>query len=104
MAWALCSLEIFVHLPSYDLLKGYSYFRVAFDAQVKDGWNDRPVSKISQSIGDQWVKEMQSPVLKVPSVIMPDGNNYLININHPDFDKIKIEDPVPLNFDPRLKK
>lgn len=107
---ALCSLEIFVHLPSYDFLKGYSYFRVAFDAdlvsdaQVKDGWNDRPVSKISQSIGDQWVKEMQSPVLKVPSVIMPDGNNYLININHPDFDKIKIEEPVPLNFDPRLKK
>lgn len=107
---ALCSLEILVHLPSYDLLKGYSYIRVVFgadlvmDAQVKDGWNERPVSKISQSIGDQWVKEMQSPVLKVPSVIMPDGNNYLINVNHPDFDKIKIGDPLALDFDPRLKK
>ncbi len=107
---ALCSLEIFVHLPSYDLLKEYSYLRVVFnsdlvlDAQVKEGWADRPVSKISQSIGDQWAKEMQSLILKVPSVIMPDGNNYLININHPDFDKIKIGKPIPLDFDPRLKK
>ncbi|MBU1193767.1 MAG: RES family NAD+ phosphorylase [Proteobacteria bacterium] len=107
---ALCSLEILVHLPSYDLLKEYSYIRVVFDAnlvidaQVKDGWNDRPVSKISQSIGDQWVKEMQSPVLKVPSVIMPDGNNYLININHPDFSKMKIDKPLSLDFDPRLRK
>ena len=107
---ALCSLEIFVHLPSYQLLKEYFYIRVLLDSDLisdalfVDGWDSRPVSKISQSIGDKWVKEKQTPILRVPSVLMPDGNNYLINISHPDSSKIKIGKPIPLNFDQRLKK
>ncbi len=107
---ALCSLEIFVHLPSYELLKNYVYIKVSFDsdlildAQPTKGWDERPVSKISQAIGDQWVEENQKPVLRVPSVIVPDGNNYLLNFNHPDSKQIKIADPLPLDFDPRLKK
>ncbi len=107
---ALCSLEIFVHLPSYQLLKEYYYIKVSFDsdlvidAKAKKGWNARPVSKVSQSIGDNWVKKNESPVLKVPSILMPDGNNYLLNFNHPDSNKIKIGKPKNLDFDPRLKK
>ena len=107
---ALCTLEIFVHLPSYERLKNYIYIPLVFDsdlvidAQIIDGWYARPVSKISQSIGDQWVKENRTPVLRVPSVIIPEGSNYLLNFNHPDSNQIKIGDPKPLNFDPRLKK
>ncbi len=107
---ALCSLEIFVHLPSYTLLAGFVYITVVFDsdlvvqAPLINGWDERPISKISQAIGDQWVKECRSSILRVPSVLMPDGHNYLININHPDFKKIKIGGPQPLNFDPRFKK
>ena len=107
---ALCSLEIFVHLPSYKLLADYIYMTVVFDSELVtkavliDGWNERPISKVSQAIGDRWIKEGRSPVLSVPSVIMPDGYNYLINTNHPDFKKIKIGKPQPLTFDPRFKK
>lgn len=107
---ALCSLEIFVHLPSYKLLADYIYMTVIFDsdlvitADLIDGWEERPISKVSQVIGDQWIKEGRSPVLRIPSVIMPDGHNYLININHPGFMKIKISKPQPLTFDPRFKK
>lgn len=107
---ALCLLEIFVHLPSYELLDDYVYITVKFetglvlDAPLPGGWDDRPVSKISQFIGDQWIKEGKSPVFKVPSVLMPDGFNYLINIHHPDFSRIRIGESHPLHFDPRLKK
>jgi len=107
---ALCSLEIFVHLPSYELLKNYVYIKVSFDsdlvldAQPTEGWDARPVSKASQSIGDQWVEENQNSVLRVPSVVVPDGSNYLLNINHPEFELIKIGDPFPLDFDSRFKK
>lgn len=107
---SLCSLEIFVHLPSYKLLKDYIYIPVVFDSDLvldailSDGWDQRPVSRISQAIGDQWVENNSSPVLRVPSVLMPDGCNYLININHPDFKKLKIGRPSPLDFDDRLKK
>lgn len=107
---ALCCLEILVHLPSYDFLKTYVYMKVLFDsklvsdAKVVDGWDARPVSRISQSIGDKWVKEGTSAVLRVPSVIVPDGDNFLINFSHPDANRIKISDPISLDVDPRFKK
>jgi len=107
---ALCSFEIFVHLPSYRLLADYIYITVMFNSNLVtevsliDGWNERPISKASQALGDQWMKKDQSLILRVPSVLMPDGYNYLININHPDFDKMKIGIPQPLQFDTRLKK
>lgn len=107
---ALCCLEIFVNLPSYELLKDFVYFKLFFDekfvqdADLQDGWNDRPISKVSQEIGDKWIREQDSAVLRIPSVIIPEGNNYLINFNHQDSDQIKIGDPISLDFDPRLKK
>lgn len=107
---ALCSLEIFVHLPSYQLLKAYAYMTASFDsdcvmdADVTHGWDSRPASMVSKAVGDTWIKENTSAVLRVPSVIMPDGFNYLINKNHPDFNKIKTGNPIPLDFDPRFKK
>ena len=107
---ALCSLEIFVHLPSYTLLADYAYVPLVFDsgliavAHLDDGWDERPVSRVSQDIGDHWIKEGLSAILRVPSVIIPDGYNYLVNIHHPDFKKIKIGKPQPLTFDPRLQK
>ena len=107
---ALCSLEIFVHLPSYTLLAGYVYMTVVFDSELVtdalliDGWDERPISNISQNIGDQWIKEDLSAILRAPSIIMPDSHNYLININHPGFKKIRINKPQPLTFDPRFKK
>lgn len=107
---ALCSLEILVHLPSYTLLADYIYVSLIFDSDlvtephIIDGWNERPISKVSQAIGDHWIKEGLSAVLRVPSVILPDGYNYLVNIHHPDFNQIKIGIPQPLAFDSRLKK
>jgi len=107
---ALCCLEIFVNLPLYDLLKDFVYIKLSFDEKLvqdvdlHESWNDRPVSKISQGIGDVWLQEQGSAVLMVPSVIIPEGNNYLINFNHQDSNQIKIGDPISLAFDSRLKK
>ncbi|MGD9825259.1 RES family NAD+ phosphorylase [Desulfobacter sp.] len=107
---ALCCLEVFVNLPSYEFFKGFVYFKLFFDekfvqgADLQDGWNGRPISKVSQEIGDNWIRERNSAVLRVPSVIIPEGNNYLINFNYQDSNQIKIGDPISLDFDPRLKK
>jgi RES domain-containing protein len=107
---ALCALEIFIHLPSYRLLADYIYMTVTFDSDLItevsliDGWDERPVSKVAQTKGDQWIQECQSAVLKMPTVLMPDGCNYLININHPDFKQVKTGDPQLLQFDRRFEK
>jgi RES domain-containing protein len=57
----------------------------------------------TQAIGDQWLFEQGTAVLKVPSAIIDLEYNYLLNPAHPDFDKIKITGTQPFSFDPRLK-
>lgn len=58
---------------------------------------------ITQQLGDNWLAKMETAVLKVPSAIIDLEYNYLLNPNHPDFDKIKIIDVNVFSFDPRLK-
>ena len=58
---------------------------------------------ITQKLGDQWLLEMKSAVLKVPSAIVDREYNYLLNPAHPDFSKIHVLDVTSFNFDSRLK-
>lgn len=41
-------------------------------------------------------------ILKVPSAVNPNETNYLINVDHPDVDKIKIKKTYPFEIDNRL--
>jgi RES domain-containing protein len=47
-------------------------------------------------------KRPQSPVHKVPSVVIPREWNYLINTNHPRFEELVWGEPRAFVFDPRL--
>jgi RES domain-containing protein len=58
---------------------------------------------ITQKIGDNWVENRESCVLKVPSAIIPREFNYLINPNHSDFNEIKIKNIFPFEFDSRFR-
>ncbi|CAB1057361.1 hypothetical protein D1BOALGB6SA_2100 [Olavius sp. associated proteobacterium Delta 1] len=57
-----------------------------------------------RDLGDRWVQNQQSVILKVPGAIIPVEHNYLINPSHPDFEKIVIHSPQKFSFDPRLLK
>jgi RES domain-containing protein len=48
----------------------------------------RPPGPASHSLGGSWLELDESAVLKVPSVVIPEEHNYLINPAHPDFEKI----------------
>ena len=56
----------------------------------------------TQWIGDQFIKNNESLVLKVPSAIVHQENNYLINPLHKDFKKVRIIHTELLNLDKRL--
>ena len=107
---ALCCLEIFVNLPSYSLLKDYIYIAVSFaeelveDVSLEAGWNERPLSIISQNLGEAWINEAKAPILRVPTVIIPEGHNYLLNIHHPRFNEVSIGEIKGMEFDSRLRK
>ena len=57
----------------------------------------------TQAVGDTWLQNRETAVLKVPSAIIDLEYNYLFNPAHPDFDKIKIKEVRPFLFDQRLK-
>jgi RES domain-containing protein len=71
-------------------------------ASLPAGWNSEPPTAASQSLGDAWVLAARSAVLAVPSVIVPEERNYVLNPNHPRFAEVQIASPVPCAVDPRL--
>jgi len=110
---ALASLEIIIHLPADELLQKFVRIPVKFSPKLvsevdvislPDGWVSAPAPDFTKLVGDKWIKDQESVVLKVPSAIIPEEFNYLINPLHPDYKKISIGSPVAYFCDPRLKK
>ena len=110
---ALSALEMAVNLPSPRLLQDFRCIALEFDGKfvmaladpdLPKDWNSRPPSPSTRSIGDTWVKEARSVVLRVPSVVVPQEHNYLVNPNHSDFASIRIGEPIAFRFDPRIKR
>jgi RES domain-containing protein len=108
---SLAILEMLVHLDSPELLKKYVLFGVEIDvdlispvnrSSLPRNWKADPVPVDVQAIGDAWVRSGSSAVLSVPSVLVPDESNFLLNPMHPDFSKLKIRKPTAFQFDPRL--
>jgi RES domain-containing protein len=108
---ALAALELLVHLDSPRILKRFVLCRVEFEerlvrelepAKIPDDWRAYPPPRSTQAIGDTWVMEAGSAVLRAPSVIVAQEWNYLLNPGHPDFRKIQIRELMPFDFDPRL--
>jgi RES domain-containing protein len=110
---ALAMLEMLVHLKPRELLKSYVLFPVSFDKSLVESvalsrlprnWRDTPPPTSTQQMGDHWLTQAKSPVLRVPSAVVPAEYNYVLNPSHPDFRKITIGPRTPLKFDPRLSK
>jgi RES domain-containing protein len=58
----------------------------------------------TREIGQQWIKDGQFAVIRVPSIITREPN-YILNPFHPDFKKIEIDPAKPFKFDlRRLRK
>ena len=71
--------------------------------QVNTEWFKVLHYPLTQKLGNKWVLEMKSSVLKVPSAIVDREYNYLLNPLHPEFSRIKVLDITSFNFDSRLK-
>lgn len=108
---ALGLLEVLAGLSSPRAVQGYVVIPVTFNADLArdlppfdlpDGWRRYPPTSATQRIGDAWAAGRQSVVLRVPSALVPQESNYLLNPGHPDFHRIRIGEVVPLVIDPRL--
>lgn len=109
---SLAALEMLVNIKSEELLNAYSFAEIQVADQLilpverfrklPNDWSGHPPPRTVQRIGSAWVDSMISAVLKVPTVILPGEFNYLVNIAHPDFARIRLGDPRLFRFDERL--
>jgi len=99
---ALAVLEVRVHLdlPSHQVPDDYLLVRIEFDNVVAEILHDTP--DMPRDIGDDWLRSGRSALLQVPSVIVPESSNILINPAHPDAAEIRIASSRPFRFDDRL--
>jgi RES domain-containing protein len=111
---AAALLEILVHfelrpddLPvRYRLLKIAAPDDVAVDYispdQLPTGWGERP--DVTRAMGDAWLVKGHSPLLIVPSAVVPETFNALLNPGHQDAGRIVITQIDEHAIDPRLFK
>ncbi|MFN8344383.1 MAG: RES family NAD+ phosphorylase [Spirosomataceae bacterium] len=111
---ALATLEVSVHLDlSEDLPTDRCYVEMeipddvtVLEVSLEDlppEWDAKPPTLITQTIGDDFVFQKEAAVLKVPSSIVPQEFNYLINPHHPEAKRIRVINITPMNFDPRFQ-
>lgn len=111
---SLTALETLVHMDVADFGTSRAAIRVeipddiAMDRvktnQLLQNWRDTPAPSSLAAMGDQWAAEGETLLLLVPSAVVPQENNILLNPRHADFAKIQISLPEPFSLDARLLK
>lgn len=75
--------------------------------QIKElpvNWREYPAPDAVKAIGTAWASASESVILSVPSVIIPEERNFLVNPAHPDAGRIHWNAPTPFRLDPRLRR
>lgn len=108
---SLSYLEVVMHL---DITEDLPSDRILVHIEIPDdvtiyklkklpkNWNTFPYNSKTQEIFTKFVEENKFAVLKVPSAIVRDEFNYILNPRHLDFHKIKVVKIQKFTFDSRL--
>ena len=68
------------------------------------GWDAQPPGLVSLDIGTAWLRAKTSALLVIPSAIVPEEFNVLINPLHADGAAVTAEKTRRWTYDPRLTK
>ena len=108
----LATLERFVHtagiqpaelvLVAVDVPEDSSLIRRVKVADLPAGWNSLPASDAARDFGTGWLKKAAELVLLVPSVIVPEGINAVINPLHLRYTDVVLNITRDFEFDPRM--
>jgi RES domain-containing protein len=72
--------------------------------QLPPDWFVNPPPDVLKNLGNRFVRENKYLVLKVPSAIMPEESNFLLNPSHDDFRKISVIYTRNIPIDERFLK
>jgi len=73
-------------------------------ADLPPDWRTYPSPESLRDIGTRWARDRHVAVLAVPSAVIPQEMNYLVNPLHPGFKQIRLAKPEPFVFDRRMWK
>ena len=107
---SLALLESVVHISK---IAGMSYCMVTLDIpddnildirlpDLPAGRENNPPAEMLKEFGNKFVREGKYLAMKVPSAILFEESNILLNPNHRDFEKVKIVSKRSLAIDERL--
>lgn len=113
---ALACLETLVHLAGGDPLPLNRYLvrisvpesawmtRTLFDLSTHVGWDAQPCGKVSLDWGSAWLRSESTLIAQVPSIVVPEESNLLINPTHADAVLVRAEKLRRWTYDLRLGK
>lgn len=107
---SLCALEMLVNILLAEVKLNFHLLHISVPdsasiatvaaQKLKQTW--REDEDYTNFIGNEFCKNKDSMLLKVPSSVITEEYNYLINPAHTDFKKVKILNSKPFIFDQRL--
>jgi len=87
---ALAVLEVRVHLDLPPELLPDDYLLLTVDVRDLEIEEVVGLPADPAAFGDAWLRDQRSAVLQVPSLIVPESANFLINPAHPDAARARI--------------
>ncbi|WP_270935027.1 RES family NAD+ phosphorylase [Falsiroseomonas oryzae] len=98
---ALAVLEMRAHLdkPYDEIVHDHVLMRVSLPDDVEEV---AAMPQDPRAHGDAWLREGRSAVLRVPSIVVQEGRNLLLNVRHPRAAEARLLACTPFRFDRRL--
>jgi len=109
---ALAAVEFLVHVSLSNVPRGLIIATIEIPddivpeeaprASLPRGWRDYPAPREVADLGTRWVKSNKSLLLRVPSAVVEQEYNILINPLHSDMGKVVLQGVEKFEFDKRL--
>jgi RES domain-containing protein len=113
---ALACLETLVHLSGFEPLPLNRYLveitipHASWDARrtfdrakpAHVGWDAKPAGLVSLDWATAWLNSKESLIAVVPSIVVPEEENILLNPKHPDAVKLRLTKQRKWTYDLRL--
>lgn len=108
-AGALAEVLVHLELDVESLPKTYKLLKVdapddmaIAQPNLPSGWEANPT--LTRTVGDEWLASRATPLMRVPSVIVPETSNFLLNPMHPEALRVKVLSHTDYPWDERLLK
>jgi len=109
---ALAAVEFLVHVSLSNVPSGLMIATIEIPDSIAPedvprgslprGWRDCPPPRQVSDLGTQWAKSGKSLLLRVPSAVVEQEYNILINPLHSDMRRVKLQRVEKFEFDKRL--